>query len=343
MYRTRANVRDKAFIPEKHKVVNVEVKEGPENIFEKFYYDTTSPSAFAGAQALKRQLKGIKTGKEIDDWLKTQRTYTLHKPVRKNFKRNTIFVTGVDDQFQADLADVSMLSHYNGGVHFLLTCIDVFSKYAWAIPMKNKTAVTTRDAFREIFAERKPNHLVTDRGKEFENSVIKEFMAKHNVNHFFALNPDTKASIAERFNRTLKGRMWKYLTHKNTLRYLDVLKNIVNGYNNSYHRSIKMTPVEASEPKNTKKVERNLYGNKFFEDQSKKKFKFELGDHVRISKERNIFKKGYRQGWSKQIFRIAKRSARDPVVYKIETLLGEPIAGSLYEIELQKVSESEYQ
>jgi Integrase core domain len=320
---------------------------GPLDAFDFHYYNPRMPGAFGGVQALQRQLKGVKTPGEVQRWLQTQPTYTLHKPVRKRFRRNVILVHSADEQFQADLADVSMLSRWNNGVNFLLTCIDVFSKYAWVVPMRNKTAETTRAAFETIFRERKPQQLMTDSGREFENHIIYQYMQQQGVKHFFAWNPDIKASIAERFNRTLKGRVWKYLTYKQSHRYIDVLQDIVHSYNNTYHRSIKMTPTEASDPANTKQVWQNLYGKRVRHiPPSRIRFKYKLGDYVRISEERDVFRKGYKQGWSREVYRIVKCSPRDPVVYKLEDLGGEPVIGSFYEPELQKVpkpSEQEIQ
>jgi len=313
---------------------------GPVDAFDYHYYNPRMPGSFSGAHALVRQLKGVKTGREVAEWLQTQPTYTLHKPVRKRFRRNVIHVHSVDEQFQADLADVQMLARWNGGVHFLLTCIDVFSKYAWVVPMKNKTAEATRAAFELIFQERKPQQLMTDSGREFENHIMYEYMQQQGVRHFFAWNPDIKASVAERFNRTLKGRVWKYLTHTGSQRYIDVLPDIVHSYNNTYHRSIKMTPTEASRPENTKRVYENLYGKRIrYIPPSRVRFKYKLGDFVRISEERDVFRKGYRQGWSREVYRVVKCSPRDPVVYKLEDLAGEPLIGSFYEAELQKVAE----
>jgi hypothetical protein len=312
---------------------------GPINIFDANYYNPRAPGSFSGVSSLQRQLKGIKTGSETREWLQSQPTYTLHKPVRKRFRRNVILVHGVDEQFQADLADVSMLAQWNGGVHFLLTCVDVFSKYAWVVPMKNKSAETTRTAFELIFKERKPRFLMTDSGREFENHIIYQYMKQMDVHHFFAWNPDIKASIAERFNRTLKGRMWKYLTYKNTKRYIDVLPDIVHSYNNTYHRSVKMTPTEASDPSRTKEVWNNLYARRVKPGAKSVTFKYKLGDYVRISEERDVFRKGYKQGWSREVYKVVKQSPRDPVVYKLEDLSGEPLIGSFYEPELQKVSE----
>jgi hypothetical protein len=316
---------------------------GVKDVLESLYYDPRQPGSFGGVEALYKNVKsvdGAKTKSDIRKWFESQDTYALHKPSRKHFKRNVIVVHSVDEQFQADLADMSMLASLNKGVHFWLTCIDVMSKYAWVIPLRNKSAHTVMRGFQEIFSERKPLKLQTDHGTEFTNSTLQDYMRENGVHHFFTYNPDIKASIAERFNRTIKEKVYKYMTYKDTRVYIDVLQDLVHSYNNTYHRSVKMTPTEASLPENKKQVWRNLYGDRVRKiPYSRIKFKYRLGDYVRISVERDVFRKGYKQRWTSEVFRVVKQSPRDPVVYKLEDLDGEPIIGSFYEPELQRVSE----
>jgi len=318
---------------------------GPENLLETRYFDPSLPGSFGGVEAFHRALK--KAGysninrQEIKKWLESNRTYTLHKPSRHRFQRNAIRVYAVDEQFQADLADVSMLAHWNNGIHFWLMCICVFSKYAWAIPLKNKSAESVLAGFQRIFAERKPLSIQTDHGTEFTNQIVRDYMEKSGVRHFFTWNPEIKASVVERLNRTIKEKVWRYLTYKNTFRYVDVLQHFVNAYNNTRHRSIRMTPVEASRAENEKTVWRNLYADRPLTSPSLIRFKYKVVDYVRISETRTVFRKGYRQRWTNEVFHIFKQSPRTPVVYKLKDLTGHPLVGSFYEHELQKVSEPE--
>jgi len=318
-------------------------KYGPKNVLETLYYDPSVPGSFGGVEALQRAVKkipGISIGKkEIEHWLESQRGYTLHKPSRKKFERNAIRVYGVDEQFQADLADVSMLAHWNGGIHFWLMCICVFSKYAWAVPLRNKSAASVLAGFQQIFAERKPLALQTDHGTEFTNTIVREYMEKSGVRQFFTWNPDIKAAVVERLNRTIKEKVWRYLTHENTYRYINVLQHFMNAYNNSHHRSIGMTPVEASRPENEKIVWQNLYGKRPLTSPDRIRFKYKVGDYVRISETRTVFRKGYRQRCTDEVFRVFKQSPRTPVVYRLKDLAGHALVGSFYEHELQKVSE----
>ena len=126
--------------------------------------------------------------------------------------------------------------------------------------------------------------------------------------------------------------MWKYFTHMKTRKYIDVLPNFLYAYNHAYHSSIKMTPTQALD--NEREARRNLYAGKPKEQQTPK---LAVGDNVRISREKALFEKGFEQNWSREIFKIVDVLRKERVVYKLEDLLGEPIEGTFYEIELQKV------
>ena len=148
---------------------------------------------------------------------------------------------------QADLVDMSRLKRYNDDHTFLLTVIDVFSKKAWSIPLKNKSASSLTAAFRRLLKNNDgPQTMQTDKGKEFLNRQLQDFYKQKGIRHFTTHNEETKACIVERFNRTLKTRMWKYFTKYQTLRYLDVVQHLVDSYNASYHRSIGMSPTEVN-------------------------------------------------------------------------------------------------
>jgi hypothetical protein len=139
----------------------------------------------------------------------------LHKQIRRRFKRRPTITGGIDQQFQADLIDMKALRKDNNGVSYLVTCIDVFSKYAWAIPIKTKTRKAL--VVSKIFATRKPINFQTDKGCKFVNKTFLKFLKEEGVHFFTTENEDVKASIVERFNRTLKEKMWRYFTKTNKL------------------------------------------------------------------------------------------------------------------------------
>jgi hypothetical protein len=134
---------------------------------ESIYYNVVAPASYGGLSKFKP--KGY-TKKETKDWLQTQDAYTLHNPTRQRFPRRQVVVHGIDHQGQADLVDLGKLASYNKGFKYLLTCIDVLSRYAWVVPLKDKTGKTLKDAFQVIFKSgRQPIHLQTDKGTEFTN------------------------------------------------------------------------------------------------------------------------------------------------------------------------------
>ena len=222
-------------------------------------------------------------------------------------------------------------SKHNEGYTFLLLVIDIFSKYGWVIPLENKEGKTVAEALKTIFKERKSEKLWTDKGKEFYNKNVKDFV------ELYSTENEEKSSIVERWIRTMKEKMWKYFTDNNTYTYIDILPDLVEDYNNTVHSSTKLTPVEASKKKNELTVWRNLYPDRLkIHDLTPK---FSVGDEVRISKKKKTFEKGYTTRWTEEIFTITKIQNTNPITYKIADLQGEEIDGTFYEPELQKTEQ----
>ena len=304
------------------------------------YVTPGEPDAFAGADKLVRaaRAEGLKPS-SVRSWLKTQPAYTLHKPIRKNFKRNRVIVNGKDEQWQADLVDVQSLKESNDDYKYILTVIDVLSKYAWAVPLKDKRGQTLVEAFGTIFGEgRQPERLQTDAGTEFINKKFQDFLKSKGIEHFVTYN-DPKAQIVERFNRTLKGRMWRYFDHANSIRYLDVLADLVKSYNNSFHRSIRMPPVLVTDF-NAQDVWRTLYGKDIGKWRNVR-FRFKVGDQVRLMKIKKTFEKGYMPNWTEEVFTITQRLRRIPPVYRVKEYDGTELKGTFYEDQLQKVEQKD--
>jgi hypothetical protein len=296
---------------------------------ESVYYEASNPGSFGGVRSLARY-SGMPV-KTATRWLETQDPYTLHKPIVKKFPRRKTFAKGINDLFQADLADVRNLVPYNDGYSYILTCIDVFSRFAFAVPIKNKRGVTVAAGFEEIFMERVPNMLQTDRGLEFLNAQVQDVFRKHKVHHYFSLNDDIKAALVERFNRTLKSRLYRYMTRHHTNRWIDVLSDVVRSYNLSRHSSIGMAPINVT-PDNEDEIARHLYPPK-----PPLRYKYNVGDRVRITKYKHVFQKGYLPNWTEEIFEIADKYPTYPVTYQLKDLAGEDIKGKFYEPEIQRV------
>lgn len=243
-----------------------------------------------------------------------------------------MIVNEIDDIWSADLIDMKEFANSNKGTKFLLNVIDLFSKYAWSVPLKDKTGESIVEAFNKITITRKPNKLWVDKGKEFYNKAFDKWLQSKNISIYSTFN-EGKAVVIERFNRTMKARMWKYFTAHDTKKYINILDKLIDQYNNNYHSSIKMTPVEASKKNNEEAVRNSLYGKINIKQ---KKAKFKIGDRVRIYRYKSVFEKGYTPNWTTEIFEVYKIQYTIPTTYLIKDLSGEEIQGSFYEQELQK-------
>ena len=272
-----------------------------------------------------------------NDWSQ-QLAEELHKPIKRQLKKRRVISYRVDGIWAADLIEMQKYSKWNKGIKYLLMVIDIFSKYGWIAALKDKKTESVSLAFDHIFkkSKRKPEKLWTDKGSEFISKHFKDFLKKHDVMLYHTQNEE-KSSVVERWNRTMKNKMWKMFTANNNSIYWDKLETLVNDYNNTKHSSIKMTPTEASKKKNQGIVYFNLYGNL---EQVSSKPKFKVGDKVRISKyKRNVFDKGYTPNWSEELFIINKIQYTNPITYKIKDLNNEDIKGSFYEPELLKAKQ----
>ena len=271
-------------------------------------YNAEDPGSYGGVEKLflSTTKGGVHkvTGGRVMQFLADQQSYSLHKQAQRHFKRNPLYVNGIDDQWQADLADMQALSRDNKGHKSIMTVIDIFSKRAWAIAIKNKSAKEMLTAFQRIFKEahpRKPARFQTDAGKEFLNKDVQGFLKLEGVHHFVS-NSDQKAAVVERFNRTLKSRIWTYFSAHQTRHYLDILPKIVDSYNNTYHRTIGRAPNQVRK-KDENEIWVRLYGDGDKEHRPKMS-EAKKGQMVRISKVKGAFDKGYIPKWSEEHFLV---------------------------------------
>lgn len=254
----------------------------------------------------------------------------LHAPARKRFPRRRVVLKGLNDLFQADLVEMIPYAKQNKGMCYILTVINCFSKFAYAIPLRNKTGIEVAKALKPILEKNRFRYLQTDLGKEFYNKHVKALLIKHNVS-IYSTYSEVKASIIERFNRTLKEDMWEQFTARGKYEWLSILQTLVKNYNNSKHRTIGMKPKDVKR-KHVKLILSKI--NKSQKIQSKRP-KFKLGDSVRISKFKKVFSKGYLPNWSNEIFRIYAIKPTTPVTYILEDMRNEVLKGGFYEHELK--------
>ena len=250
-----------------------------------------------------------------------------------NLKKIKVYSTFKDNIWGVDLADMQLLSKYNKGFRFLLCVIDIFSKYGWVVPLKDKNGISIVKAFQSILKQSnsKPNKIWVDKGSEFYNAYFKKWLRENDIVMYSTHNKE-KSVVAERFIRTLKSKIYKYMTSISKNVYIDKLDDIVDEYNNKCHTTIKMKPID---------VKDNTYINTSKEIDNKDP-KFKVGDRVKISKYKNIFAKGYMPNWSEEVFVIKKVKNTVPWTYVINDLNAEEIIGTFYEKELQKTSQEEF-
>ena len=203
----------------------------------------------------------------------------LHKPIVR--KLHSPLVDNIRGEY---LADMQLISKFNKGFRFLLSVIDIYSKYACVIPLRDEKGIAITYALQKILKEsnRKPNKIWVDKDSEFYNKSMKSWLEKNDI-EMCSTNNEGKSVVPERLIRTLKNKIYKYMTSISKNAYINKLDDIVNKYNNTYHNIIKMKPVD---------IKSNTYidSNKDIDD---KNHKFKIGDIVRIWKFKNIFAKGY--------------------------------------------------
>lgn len=306
-----------------------ELSEVVKKKLEKHYYNAEDPGSFGGAARLSKA-SGIPL-KITKQWLRSQDTYNLHKPVRFKFQRRKVLAFGIGELMQCDLMDMSKFSKFNQGIKFILVAIDVFSKYGYAVPLKNKNADSVLEGFKKLFRKSKfPPLLQTDRGREFENHKLSAYFKRHKIHHYFS-NSEYKASVVERFIRTLKSKLYRILTHTHSYKYIHILPSVLKSYNASVHRTTGFAPINVT-PDLEPVIFKKMYGYSVGS-----KYKFEINDRVRISKAKRTFRKGYLPNWTDEVFVIYKRYPSFPNTYLLRDLKGTNVEGRFYEEELQKV------
>lgn len=330
---------------------------------KELYYTPGKPGAFAGPeklyQAVKQEGKYKIGRRRIRQFLNNEDPYSLYKPIRKTFPRSKVIVNTIDSMWDGDLADVSNISSHNDGYKFLLVLIDIFSRYLFIIPLRNKHHQNIIDGLKSVFqTERKPHTLRTDKGSEFKNRWVKTYLKKEGINVIYTQN-ETKANYAERVIRTMKNLMYRYFMKNRTYRFVNVLQDLVESYNNRPHRSLGGNAPATVNQGNADEIRLDAYlsGRKTKSDplkmnllKSKKTtkkrvkpfFKLKVGDTVRISQLKHPFQRDYKQKWTEEFFKVSKRYKRGKIpVYKVKDWADDPIEGTFYESELQKVVKSE--
>lgn len=317
------------------------VKKKQENLFHKklqrLYYDPPHYSAYAGIEKL--AIASREPRSRVLEWLEGEDAYNMHRQVRKRFPRRCYDVKNVDDLWEIDVMDLKSIQTYNDGYKYLLGVIDVLSKFAWVEVLRDKSAKSLAKAFETVLERasgRVPIWVQSDKGGEFTGNFFQKMLKDRGISYRETRNPQTKAAVIERFIRTFKERLFRYFTHRHTWRYVEVLQSLVDSYNYSKHSATKMVPATVT-ISNAAVARENLKHRYAFRKEPRQP-KYRVGNLVRISRERNVFAKGYESGWTTELFKISRIStSRQPHVYYLEDLSGDEIVGIFYEEELSRV------
>lgn len=301
----------------------------------KRFYDLSQPTAFSSNNPLSKA--SGKTQSQVTKFLEKQNVYSKHKQFCARFPR--LLTTGeyIFSHVQVDLVDVSKLSKYNRNFKFVLTMIDVFSRYGFTIGIRRKTGEEVANAFRETFDRigLYPTYLVCDFGREFRNQHVRSYLESKSINLIHS-SSELKCAMLERWNRTWETRLYKYFTHKNTLKWIDVAEKITTAINKSFNRSIRCTPEQVFTGKRMPDPSSLRGGDR--EIKMRKKPKYKIGDRVRLWKTDKTFRRGYEVAWTEEIFSIVEVIKSSPPTYRIVDEDGDEITGRVYEREIVRAA-----
>lgn len=318
----------------------------------KLYLNPKEPAAFAGLTKFKKHHSNIS-----EDEIRNLPSYYLHYPIKRRFQQRKTEVDGINEQFQVDLLDIKKYKAQNRNYAYLMTCIDVFSKYAWVIPIKRKEADECKRAFTVIFRDAIPQYVYSDKGREFMGSCNK-YLKEKGVVHL-STKSINKAAVVERFNRTLKERIWRYLsrnTNSKSKSFINILQDIVESYNSTYHEAIKTNPGSVTKH-NEGLIRSHLFGDDInfikLDDpelpsivkQNHIRFAFNIGDYVRRVEDAEQkteiyrFQRGHVSRWSKELYIIKQIIPTLPPVYGLYDVEEQrEVERKFYKEELQKVN-----
>lgn len=270
-----------------------------------------------------------------EEFLK-QLTKELHKPVKKKFAKLKVRVPHKDHTWSMDLVDMTLWADHNDGYKFILNIIDIWTRYAWSVPLKKKAAKDVLDAFKKVIVDsgRLPEKIWVDEGTEFYNQQMTRYLAANDIVRY-STHGQHKACMVERLNRTLKTKMWREFTEFQTNNWVSRQSKLLEWYNHKEHSGIgNRTPYSMSEyPDDEVRLDVCI-------DKAQRDPKLKLRDVVRVSRAKGIFEKGYTANWSQEQFTIVRRrmgSCDEPPVYYLRDHRMNEIKGAFYEEELQLV------
>ena len=309
------------------------------------YFNSEHPAGYAGAlavyNAVKSEGKYNVTFKQIEEWLADQDAYATFKSAKKKFQRPRVIVSDKDQQWDADTLNMSYYKDSNDGYAYILVCIDVFTRYLFTRPLRNLRGIKIKESLEDIFKYNEPPKSIrTDRGSEFVNTQVREYLQSKNINHFLT-NNEIKTSHAERVIRTIRLRIARMMKARHDFNWVKHLQSITSAYNLSKHRSINCSPLEAmcTVPKSKLWHWQYLRNDAATKTGPNSFYKFHLTDRVRVSYLATTFDRAYDERWSKVIYTITgRRMDQGFQKYKLKSWNNDPVFGEFYKEELQKVA-----
>lgn len=302
---------------------------------EDIFYNVENNGVFGTAKTLKNKLKFTDskhlTNKKIIEWILHQDVATLHKQHKGKNQRNHYIINAKDSLWEMDLLNMKSFSSSNDDYKYILTVIDVFSKFAWAKPVKNKTANEIFKAFKDVITHsgRKPQAVQSDLGTEFKNQMFQKYFYANNIQqHFPKTQSYHKCGVIERWNRNLKEKLFKYFTYKGPRfrRYIDVLQYLVDAYNNTKHTTTGFKPAEVK-PKHTVEIYANTRKSQKRIDKEKLPA-LNVNDYVRLINKKKPLEHAYTEKWSRSVYIIHTVINSKPyAMYKLKDLKGKHIEG----------------
>lgn len=300
---------------------------------DNLFYNLDEPTAYTSHGPLQKASK--KSTQQVTDYLESQSVYSRHKQLRYKFPRRKTFGVFVFSHLQVDLIELQEFAKSNKGYRYVLTIIDVFSRYSFIVALKRKTGAEVAKALEDTFEKINmfPTYILSDYGREFRNQHVKSYLDSRDIKLIHSKS-EIKGSTIERFNRTWKGRLFKFFTRTNSVKWLESGKKIVDGINRSYHRTIKCTPEQVflglTKPADEQKRKE--------EEQVAKQPRYKVGQMIRLSGLNKTFRRGFRSGWTDEEFQIITALAGSPPVYRLVDTKGEKITGIVYEQEMVKAA-----
>lgn len=311
---------------------------------EEQYYDPAHPGAFSGSQKFfLGQTSTSASRKQVEAFLKSQETHTLHFPARVRFPRNNVVVGGINQLWDTDLLSMQNLADDNDAFNFILTSIDVLSKFAYCEKLKSKSARDVSTGFGEILkrAEARsslPTSIRSDMGSEYNNYLWRRLMKQYGIKHYMTYNSEIKANFSEIFQKTLKRLIYKTMTRRKSRVWIGFLQDLVRNYNYSFHSTIKTSPASVRPGRVEELVWRRQYETKPA-PKPDGAFRHKAGDLVRLSHSAKLFRREYHQKWTEELFRVTSSQRRAGLnVYRVEDVAGDAVLGTFYQKELQGVT-----